>query len=73
VAALMIDVDRFKSINDQHGHAVGDQVLQEVARAIQNAARKDDSVSRIGGEEFLLVCHDADARPCWPPSACAGW
>lgn len=62
VAALMIDVDRFKSINDQHGHAVGDQVLQEVARAMQNAARKDDSVSRIGGEEFLLVCHNADAR-----------
>ena len=62
VAALMIDVDRFKSINDQHGHAVGDQVLQEVARAIQNSARKDDIVSRIGGEEFLLVCHNADAR-----------
>ena len=62
VAALMIDVDHFKSINDQHGHAVGDQVLQEVARAIQAAARKDDSVSRIGGEEFLLVCHDADPR-----------
>ncbi len=62
VAALMIDVDRFKSINDQYGHAVGDLVLQEVARGIQAAARKDDSVSRIGGEEFLLVCHNADAR-----------
>lgn len=62
VAALMIDVDRFKSINDQYGHAVGDLVLQEVARGIQHAARKDDSVSRIGGEEFLLVCHNADAR-----------
>ncbi|HRD89793.1 MAG: diguanylate cyclase [Candidatus Accumulibacter sp.] len=62
VAALMIDVDHFKSINDQHGHAIGDQVLQAVARAIQAAARKDDSVSRIGGEEFLLVCHDADPR-----------
>jgi two-component system cell cycle response regulator len=62
VAALMIDVDGFKAINDQHGHAVGDQVLQEVARAIQGAARKDDSVSRIGGEEFLLVCHNADPR-----------
>jgi two-component system cell cycle response regulator len=57
-----------------HGHAVGDQVLQEVAKAIQNSARKDDIVSRIGGEEFLLVCHDADpGLPCWPPSACAGW
>ncbi len=62
VATLMIDVDHFKSINDRHGHAIGDQVLQEVARAIQAAARKDDSVSRIGGEEFLLVCHDADPR-----------
>ncbi|WP_291994559.1 diguanylate cyclase [Candidatus Accumulibacter sp. ACC003] len=62
VAALMIDVDFFKSINDRYGHAVGDQVLQRVASAIQTAARKDDSVSRIGGEEFLLVCHDADPR-----------
>ena len=62
VAALMIDVDRFKLINDQYGHAVGDLVLQEVAKGIQAAARKDDSVSRIGGEEFLLVCHNADAR-----------
>jgi two-component system cell cycle response regulator len=62
VAALMIDVDHFKSINDRYGHAVGDRVLQCVAKAIQTAARKDDSVSRIGGEEFLLVCHDADAR-----------
>ena len=62
VAALMIDVDYFKSINDRHGHAVGDRVLQEVAKAIQTAARKDDIVSRIGGEEFLLVCHDADPK-----------
>lgn len=62
VATLMIDVDLFKSINDRHGHAVGDQVLQEVARALQTAARKDDSISRIGGEEFLVVCHDTETR-----------
>jgi two-component system, cell cycle response regulator len=62
LAALMIDVDLFKSINDRYGHAVGDQVLKEVASAIQRAARRDDSVSRIGGEEFLLVCHNADAK-----------
>ncbi len=62
VAALMIDVDLFKSINDRHGHAVGDQVLQEVARALQTAARKDDSISRIGGEEFLVVCHDTQVK-----------
>ena len=62
VAAMMIDVDCFKSVNDRHGHAVGDQVLQEVARAIQSSARKDDSVCRMGGEEFLLVCHNTDLR-----------
>lgn len=60
LAALMIDIDHFKAINDQHGHAVGDVVLREVAKAIQAAARKHDSVSRVGGEEFLLVCQHAD-------------
>lgn len=62
VAVLMIDVDHFKSVNDQYGHAVGDIVLQEVAKAIQSAARRHDSVSRIGGEEFLLVCQETDSR-----------
>lgn len=60
LAALVIDIDLFKSINDRHGHAVGDLVLQEVAKAIQAAARKHDSVIRMGGEEFLVICHDAD-------------
>ncbi len=62
LAALVIDVDHFKSVNDRYGHAVGDQVLQEVARNIQDAARKDEFASRIGGEEFLLICHDTDTR-----------
>lgn len=62
VGALMIDIDLFKSINDRFGHAVGDQALKEVASAIQAAARGGDSVSRLGGEEFLLVCHDADPK-----------
>jgi diguanylate cyclase (GGDEF)-like protein len=62
LAVLMIDIDHFKSVNDRYGHAVGDLVLQEVARAIQAVARRQDSVSRIGGEEFLLVCQEADAR-----------
>lgn len=60
LAALMIDIDHFKAINDQHGHAVGDVVLREVAKAIHAAARKHDSVSRVGGEEFLLVCQNAE-------------
>lgn len=62
LAALVIDVDHFKSVNDRYGHAVGDQVLREVARNIQDSARKDEFASRIGGEEFLLICHDTDTR-----------
>jgi diguanylate cyclase (GGDEF)-like protein len=62
LAALVIDIDHFKTINDRHGHAVGDLVLQAVAKAIHASARKHDCVSRMGGEEFLLICHDADPR-----------
>ena len=60
VAVMMIDIDRFKNVNDTHGHAVGDKVLIEVAAAIRDSARKDDSICRIGGEEFLVICHHAD-------------
>ncbi len=62
VAVLMIDIDHFKRINDSHGHAVGDNVLREVGQAIQRSARKDDSVCRIGGEEFLMICSNADLK-----------
>jgi diguanylate cyclase (GGDEF)-like protein len=62
LAALEIDVDLFKSINDRYGHAVGDVVLKDVANAILASARRQDNVSRFGGEEFLLVCHDANPR-----------
>jgi diguanylate cyclase (GGDEF)-like protein len=54
-AVLMIDVDFFKSINDAHGHAVGDQVLQHVAAVIAGQARQADSVGRHGGDEFIIV------------------
>ena len=53
-ALLMIDIDHFKQINDSHGHAVGDQVLAEVARRIASAVRPQDMVARWGGEEFLV-------------------
>ncbi len=56
MAVLMIDIDHFKKVNDDHGHAVGDAILKEVAQAIQNSARKDESVCRLGGEEFLVIC-----------------
>jgi len=65
VAAMMIDIDHFKSVNDDHGHAIGDVVLVEVAKCIQQSARKDDFVCRMGGEEFLIICHSADLKAAY--------
>jgi diguanylate cyclase (GGDEF)-like protein len=51
----LIDVDKFKEINDCHGHQVGDEVLQEVAKLLQEQVRESDVVVRYGGDEFLLL------------------
>lgn len=58
---IMFDMDHFKAINDTHGHPVGDQVLQQVARRCQSLLRKDACVTRWGGEEFMVVVPDVDA------------
>ena len=55
VGVLMVDIDRFKTLNDTFGHAVGDHVLREVARAIADAVREDDVPARFGGEEFAVL------------------
>jgi diguanylate cyclase (GGDEF)-like protein len=65
-AALLGDVDHFKSVNDIHGHLVGDQVLREVARRLLLSVRSYDFVGRYGGEEFLIVLNN-----CRPDSAMA--
>lgn len=67
LAIILIDVDRFKSVNDTHGHQVGDQVLVEVANRIREFKRTTDTVGRWGGEEFLLICPNSgqqDAVEC---------
>jgi diguanylate cyclase (GGDEF)-like protein len=60
VAVVMADLDRFKRINDTHGHPVGDAVLAEVAERIKRTVRPYDSVGRYGGEEFLVVLPGCD-------------
>lgn len=59
---VMFDLDEFKAINDQHGHAMGDWVLQQVASACGRVGRKHDLFGRLGGEEFAFLLVGADAR-----------
>ena len=59
-ALVMFDLDEFKAINDRHGHAVGDWVLQEVAMACREACRKNDLFGRLGGEEFAFLLVGGD-------------
>jgi diguanylate cyclase (GGDEF)-like protein len=60
VALLAVDIDHFKRVNDEFGHAAGDAVIREVGALLRAAARAGDVVARVGGEEFLLALPDAD-------------
>lgn len=60
LAVLFLDVDEFKSINDRFGHAVGDMVLVELAVRLSAGVRSEDVVGRIGGDEFVAICANAD-------------
>ena len=62
VALLLLDIDDFKRINDVHGHAVGDHVLSRIAGILRAAARPEDHVCRIGGEEFVVIQPGTDAE-----------
>jgi diguanylate cyclase (GGDEF)-like protein len=62
LSCVMIDVDRFKSINDQYGHPVGDEALRITATALRRAARAEDIVGRYGGEEFLVLCPSSSLK-----------
>ncbi|SEQ55225.1 diguanylate cyclase (GGDEF) domain-containing protein [Devosia sp. YR412] len=60
-SVVMLDLDHFKAINDTHGHAIGDDVLHDVAQACKAALRNSDCFARFGGEEFVALLHHTDA------------
>jgi diguanylate cyclase (GGDEF)-like protein len=55
VAALMVDIDHFKRVNDGHGHAAGDAVIRRAAELLSHSLRSDSVVTRYGGEEFAVL------------------
>ena len=59
-SVLMIDIDHFKRVNDEHGHAAGDEVLRALGNALKASLRGGDVCGRLGGEEFAVVLPDED-------------
>jgi hemerythrin len=60
LSCIMIDADKFKQINDTYGHDAGDVVLIELTRTISHTIRSDDTLCRLGGDEFLVICPNTD-------------
>src|SRR6185312_9035577 len=58
----MMDLDHFKSVNDEHGHLAGDEMLRRIAAAVQETTRAIDVVGRFGGDEFVALLPDTDAE-----------
>lgn len=61
-ALLVVDLDRFKQVNDAHGHHVGDQLLNHVGKIISSRIRRSDTVARTGGDEFSVILHEPASR-----------
>ncbi|AZF06743.1 GGDEF domain-containing protein [Pseudomonas sp. R5-89-07] len=65
LSVIMLDIDHFKRINDQHGHGAGDGVLQELCRRISQRLRRSDVFCRLGGEEFVVLCPHTDGEQAY--------
>ena len=61
-AFLILDIDKFKNVNDTYGHAVGDKVLQRVGEFLKNQFRDDDIIGRVGGDEFVILMKQVSSR-----------
>lgn len=64
-ALILLDIDKFKSINDTYGHPLGDKILIEIAQLLTEKARKVDVVGRWGGEEFLIICRNTEIEEAY--------
>lgn len=62
---LLLDIDHFKQVNDQHGHEGGDEVLRQVVLLLSRRLRRQDLIGRLGGEEFGILLHDSSAAQAW--------
>ena len=60
LSVLLLDIDRFKEINDEHGHRRGDEVLQQVSECLSGRVRASDLLARVGGDEFAVLCPNTD-------------
>jgi len=62
LAVIMLDIDKFKNVNDTYGHQVGDEVIIKLAQTLQEHTRKSDVICRLGGEEFLVLLPETDVK-----------
>jgi diguanylate cyclase (GGDEF)-like protein len=62
LSVLIADIDHFKKVNDTYGHDVGDVVIRGLGDILRRAKRNTDAVARFGGEEFVVICEETDAR-----------